>query len=317
MTSFELQKTSHPLYHTKPQPLLLHIHFRHDITHPVSYIAPTVSLSSHLSTDVTPTFVWHHTHYMCDIICTIYNIICTAFVITILYLGQHKLDIWNHIHYAVQNIHYPSDITVTSLCHHTHSIKSITHTLCMTSHLAYVYHLLHYRRHYILTLWNQATIFMTSHTLYLTSYQHCFFHHIHCIDDIIPTLFMRSHPLYMSTSYPLYCIQEPIHYVCTITATVPVSHPHFPWYHTLCIYDIAPTICLTSDTLYKVSYPQFVSSRHIIYDITGVLFMSSLPQYITLHPQYLCPHNPSTYDLWTTVCMTSHPLYIWHLMHHT
>ena len=158
---------------------------------------------------------------------------------------------------------------------------------------------------------------MTSHTLYLTSYQHCFFHHIHCIDDIIPTLFMRSHPLYMSTSYPLYCIQEPIHYVCTITATVPVSHPHFPWYHTLCIYDIAPTICLTSDTLYKVSYPQFVSSRHIIYDITGVLFMSSLPQYITLHPQYLCPHNPSTYDLWTTVCMTSHPLYIWHLMHHT
>ena len=31
-----------------------------------------------LSTDITPTFVWHHTHYICDIICTIYNIISTA-----------------------------------------------------------------------------------------------------------------------------------------------------------------------------------------------------------------------------------------------
>ena len=35
MTSFALQKTSHPLYHTKPQSLWIHIHFRHDITTPV------------------------------------------------------------------------------------------------------------------------------------------------------------------------------------------------------------------------------------------------------------------------------------------
>ena len=89
-----------------------------------------------LSADITPTFVWHHTHYICDIICTIYNIISTAYVITLLYLGQHNFDIWNHIQYAVQNIHYPCDITVTSLCHHTHCIESITRTLCMTSHSA-------------------------------------------------------------------------------------------------------------------------------------------------------------------------------------
>ena len=87
-----------------------------------------------LYTDITPTFVWHHAHYMCDIICTIYNIISNSYVITLLYLWQHKLDIWNHIQYAVQNIHYPCDITVTILCHHTHCIESITS--CMTSHLA-------------------------------------------------------------------------------------------------------------------------------------------------------------------------------------
>ena len=105
--------TSQPLYQTSRQLYLCH---------------------HNLSTDITLTFEWHHTHYMCDIIFTLYNIISTAYVITLLYLGQQKLDIWNHIQYAVQNIHYPCDITVTSLCHHTQCIESITPTLCMTSH---------------------------------------------------------------------------------------------------------------------------------------------------------------------------------------
>ena len=153
---------------------------------------------------------------------------------------------------------------------------------------------------------------MISHPLYLTSYWHYFCHHIYYIADITPNLFMRSHPLYISTSYPLITTAYSLylyhhsHYTC-------VSHPRFPLYHTLCIHDIAPTICITSDTLYKVSHPQFMTSDHIIYDITCTVFMSSFPQYLTLHPLYLCPHNPSTYDLWTTVCMTTHPIYIWHI----
>ena len=157
---------------------------------------------------------------------------------------------------------------------------------------------------------------MTSHPLYLISYWRSFCHHIHSIDDITPTLFMRSHPLYMSTSYPLYTKTYSLylyhHSHCTC-----VSHPLFPWYHTLCIFDTARTICLRSDTLYKVSHPHFMTSCHFIYDITCTVFMASLPQYLTLHLQYLCPHNPSKCDLCTTVCMTSHPLYIWHLRHHT
>ena len=110
MTSQPLSQTSHQLY-------LRHLN---------------------LSTDITPTFVWHHTNYMCDIICTIYNIISTSYVIPLFYLWQHNLDIWNHIQYAVQNIHYPCDITVTTLCHHIHYIESITPTLCMTSQSAYI-----------------------------------------------------------------------------------------------------------------------------------------------------------------------------------
>ena len=67
-------------------------------SHPLYQISHQLYLCHHnLSTDITPTFVWHYTHYMCDIICTIYNIISTAYVITLLYLWQHNLDIWNHI----------------------------------------------------------------------------------------------------------------------------------------------------------------------------------------------------------------------------
>ena len=105
--------TSHPLYQTSHQLYLCH---------------------HNLSTDITPTFEWHHTHYMCEVICTIYNIISTAYVITLLYLWQHNFDIWSQIQYAVQNIHHPCDIILTSLCHHIHCIERITPSLCMTSH---------------------------------------------------------------------------------------------------------------------------------------------------------------------------------------
>ena len=99
--------TSHPLYQTL-HPLYLCHH--------------------NLSTDI-PTFVWHHTHYMCDIICTLYNIISTLYVITLLYLWHHSPYIWNHIQYVGSHIHYTCDITATILCHHSHSIDNITHTL--------------------------------------------------------------------------------------------------------------------------------------------------------------------------------------------
>ena len=141
MTSFALQKTLHPLCHTKKQSLCLHIHFRLT-SHPLYQTLHQLYLCHHtLYTDITHTFVWYHTHYICDIICTIYNIISTSYVIPLFYIWQHNLDIWNHIQYAVQNIHYPCDITVTSLWHNTYSIKSITPTLCVTSYTLCLWHI--------------------------------------------------------------------------------------------------------------------------------------------------------------------------------
>ena len=203
--------TSHPLYLLSSQPL----HWYH--TH----------------------FVWHQTHYMCDIICTIHNITSTLYVITLLYLWHQKLYISNYIQYIGQHIHYPCDITATNLCHHTHCIDIITPNLFKTSHSPYVWNLLPYTRHHILTLWYGITVFMTSHPLYLTLYPLQLCHHLHCIDDITPTVFMSL--IFYIWWHHIRYIQHHIHYICSITDTVSVSsHPFFRCYHNLCMYDITP-----------------------------------------------------------------------------
>ena len=191
-------------------------HHIHSITpnHSIYDVNSTSGMTSHpshplylchhnLSTDIAPTLVWHHTHSMCDIICILYNIISTPYVITLLYFCYQNLYILKHIQYVGQHIHYTCEITASNLCHHTHFIDHITPIIYMTSHSAYVWHLLHYPRHHILTLWHQTTVFVTSHPLYLPSYPLYLCHHIHCIGDIIPTVFMWSHGLYMTTSYAL------------------------------------------------------------------------------------------------------------------
>ena len=72
MTSFALQMTTHPLYHTKPQYLRCHIHFRQETTAPESDITPTLSMSSdrlswhltHLCMTSHPPSVWLHVNYI-------------------------------------------------------------------------------------------------------------------------------------------------------------------------------------------------------------------------------------------------------------
>ena len=78
------------------------------------------------------------------------------------------------------------------LCPHTHCIDNITPTLCMTSYSPYVWHRLQYTRHHILTLWPETTVLMSPHQLYLTLCPLYLCHHIHCINDITQTLFLRS-----------------------------------------------------------------------------------------------------------------------------
>ena len=112
-------------------------HSIHDVTstsgmtsHPLYQTLHPLHLCHHnLSTDIIPTFVWNHTHYIRDIIWTLYNIISTPYVITLLSLWHHSQYIWIHILYVGPHIHYTCDITATNLCHPSHSIDNITHTL--------------------------------------------------------------------------------------------------------------------------------------------------------------------------------------------
>ena len=84
VTSFALQMISHPLYHAKWQYLWFHM-ASGMTSHPLYEKSHPLYLCHHnLSTDIIPTFGWHHTHYMCDIIFILYNIISTPYVITLL-----------------------------------------------------------------------------------------------------------------------------------------------------------------------------------------------------------------------------------------
>ena len=177
---------------------------------------------------------------MCDIICNLYNIISTHYVITLLHLWHHSLYIWNHIEYLGRHMHYLCDITATNRCHHSHSIDHITHSLYGIT-LALGVAFLHYTRHNILALWHQATIFMTPHPLYLTSYILYLCHNTHCLGYITPTEFLRSHPLYMITSYPLYMTSS--HWMCVITPTFSMLlHPLYVGHHTHYMYHIISTV---------------------------------------------------------------------------
>ena len=99
MTSFALQMASHPLFHIKPQNLWGHILFRHDITALYQTSHPLYLYHHKLSTDITPTIVWHHTYLLCEIIFTKYILTCNPHFITLLYWWHHNLYIWNHIQY--------------------------------------------------------------------------------------------------------------------------------------------------------------------------------------------------------------------------
>ena len=149
---------------------------------------------------------------------------------------------------------------------------------------------------------------MTSHPLYLTWYPLYLCHHIHCVDDITPTQFLRSHPLYITTSYTFYMTSQPQN-VC---------------HHTNSFNDITPFVCRTSNplyvkyhTLYKAPHPHLMISHHIIYDITCSVFITSTSLYVKSPLPYLCHHSDSIDGLRTTVYMTSHPLYVCRRLHST
>ena len=142
------------------------------------------------------------------------------------------------------------DLKSPCLCHHTHyswhrvhSICVITPSLSMISQQLYVWCHIHY-------MWDiQFTIFMTSYALCMTTQSLCWLHHTRHMHDIIcatedvtstlshqATIFMSSHPLQAWHHTP--CIRHYTTCIFVITTSPLISHQ--------LLYDITPTICVTS-----------------------------------------------------------------------
>ena len=157
------------------------------------------------------------------------------------------------------------------------------------------------------------TIFYIVLTLFLSPHPLYWWYHTTSIYEISSSIYVDIVSIVYNNIFTIFFPSQPM-YLCLT--------PTLPWYHTVCIHDFAPTICLTSGTLYKVSHPQFMITCHIIYDFKCIVFMSSLPRYLTLHPQNLCAHNHSLvvslnycmYDITPTLYMTS---YSPHITSHT
>ena len=187
--------TWHSLYHNTLQYLWCHIHFRHGITPPLSDIAPTVSLSSqpphwyhtHFWMTSHPPSVWQHMCYIEHHIQSLCHHTTVLMTSQPLYMRPHPVYRATDTRYIRHHSH--------SLCPHNHCIINITPTVCMTTHSPCVWLLLHYTRHHILTLWYQTTVFLSPHPLYWSSCPLYVCHHLHSIDDITPTLSLRSHLL--------------------------------------------------------------------------------------------------------------------------
>ena len=159
ITSYALQVTSHPQFRTSHHfmmsgPLYLTsllLYLCHH-THPIDDIKATVCMNS------PPVNLWHHIHYIYDIISTKYDIttlcvddatlgICmTSFALQMtmqpLYHAKPQYS-WCHIHFRHYNPAPVSEIapTVSISSHRLH--WHLTH-FCMTSHPSSVLHPMNY-----------------------------------------------------------------------------------------------------------------------------------------------------------------------------
>ena len=214
-------------------------------------------------------------------------------------------------HFLTSNHHF-EDITPTILdivstvsvpshqlyqWYHSHFMFDITSSICETFCLLYLWHCMHY-------VWHHNPL--------------CWLHHTRHIYDIIcttedvkstlslqATIFMISHPLqaWHHTPWIRYCT-----YCNFVITTSPlISHPR--------VYDITPTICVTSYALYITLYPLLMSSHYCTYDSTNVTYETTSSRQFrkyTIHvtsQSLFCVITP-------TVLTASHPLFLWHHTRH-
>ena len=162
---------------------------------------------------------------MCNIICTLHNIISAPYVITVLYLWHHSLYIGNHIHYAGPHIQYTFDITATNLCHHSHSIDNITHSVWHQTRIMYGI---------FCTLQDFTSALYDIKPPFLWHHSHYIWHRIQCICVIISNILMKSHQLNF-WDHICYIWRHHIHCIWHPSTDCVSSHPLFQRHNNFCV----------------------------------------------------------------------------------
>ena len=127
------------------------------------------------------------------------------------------------------------------------------------------------------------------------------------------TVFMMSHPL--RAWHHNQSIRHRTHCAFVITTSPLISYP--------LLYDIIPTICVTSYALYTTSYQLLMSSHYFTYDITASIYESTSCMeghiytiHVTSQP-LICAITLTLLTTSLTLCMTTHSDNVWHLLHYT
>ena len=155
-----------------------------------------------------------------------------------------------------------------------------------------------------------TTICLTSYTIHKVSHLH----------------FMTSHHII----YDITCsvLVNITHSISGIASTVSVSpQPLYLWSLANCMYDITPTLYMTSYAPYIMSHPLFMTYHHCSHHIASTVFLTSHTLYMTSHTwqhkRYICHH---THYIWhyiqcicvikPTVSIITHPVSGWHQTHY-
>ena len=173
----------------------------------------------------------------------------------------------------------------------------ITSSICETFCPLYLWHHTHY-------VWDHNPMWWLHHTPHM--------YDIICATEAVTstlshqdTIFVTLHPLqeWHHKPYIRY------HTNCTfvITTSPLISHP--------LLYDITPTICVTSYTLYITSYPLLMSSQYSTYDSTTLTYETTSSMQFKIYTipvtsqSHVCVITP-------TILRASHPLFVWHHTRH-
>ena len=202
----------------------------------------------------------HHSHYLGHHNHRIVNITPSLFcdITLAVCVSSFALYKTSHPHFLTSNQHFEditpaildivSTVSVSSLQHyrwyHRHYMYDITSRVYKTFCPLCLWHHTHY-------VWKHNTLSWLHHTRHMYDI-------ICATEDITSTLshqatvFMTSHPL-QEWHYNT-CIRYPTKCIFVITTSPLISHTF--------LYDITPTISVTSYTLYIASYPLFMSSHY-------------------------------------------------------